>query len=51
MSEKVNEKAKYTFTGCMFLGMGIGYFLGYFIVGMFVGMGIGFFSMLIFKDQ
>ena len=51
MNKKVNEKAKYTFTGCMFLGMGIGYFLGYFIVGMFVGMGVGFFSMLIFKDQ
>ena len=26
MSEKVNEKAKYTFTGCMFLGMGVGFF-------------------------
>ena len=50
MSEKVNEKAKYTFTGCMFLGMGIGYYLGHFIVGMFAGMGVGFFSMLIFKD-
>ena len=33
MSKKVNEKAKYAFTGCMFLGMGIGYYLGYFIVG------------------
>ena len=51
MSKKVNEKAKYTFTGCMFLGMGIGYYLGHFIVGMFAGMGVGFFSMLIFKDQ
>ena len=50
MSEKVNEKAKYAFTGCMFLGMGIGYYLGYVIVGMFVGMCVGFFSMLIFKD-
>ena len=50
MSEKVNEKAKYAFTGCMFLGMGIGYYIGNFIVGMFVGMGVGFLSMLIFKD-
>jgi|TARA_B100001540_G_scaffold58277_1_gene52520 hypothetical protein len=50
MSGKVNEKAKYAFTGCMFLGMGIGYYIGNFIVGMFVGMGIGFLSMLIFKD-
>jgi hypothetical protein len=50
MSKKVNEKAKYAFTGCMFLGMGIGYYLGNFIVGMFVGMGVGFLTMIIFKD-
>ena len=48
MSEKVNEKAKYTFTGCMFLGMGLGYFLGYFIVGMFVGMGVGFLGLFLY---
>ena len=50
MSKKVNEKAKYAFTGCMFLGMGIGFYLEHFIFGMFVGMSVGFFSMLIFKD-
>ena len=50
MSSKVNEKAKYAFTGCMFLGMGIGYYMGHFIVGMFIGMGLGWLSMLIFKD-
>jgi len=50
MNKKVNKKAQYAYTGCMFLGMGIGYYFGNLIVGMFIGMGIGFLSMLIFKN-
>lgn len=30
------------FVGCMFIGMAIGWYSGFFTAGMFAGMGIGF---------
>ena len=30
------------FTGCMFIGIGIGYLLGAVNVGVLIGMGVGF---------
>ncbi|MEZ5084592.1 MAG: hypothetical protein R2750_14300 [Bacteroidales bacterium] len=48
MDEK--NKANYKsggiiFVGCMFIGMGIGYFLGELQTGLFLGMGVGFIVM------
>ena len=37
--EKIGGTA---FVACMFVGMGMGWFTGYFLPGMFIGMGIGF---------
>lgn len=37
------------FVGCMFVGMGVGYFMGQLVVGLFVGMGVGFIGMGILK--
>lgn len=37
-----NKIAGLAFTGCMFIGMGLGYFFKNFMAGMFIGMGVGF---------
>ncbi|MEM6345899.1 MAG: hypothetical protein AAF927_18540 [Bacteroidota bacterium] len=43
-----NKIAGMAFTGCMFVGMGLGYFFKEFNAGMFIGMGVGFvFSAII----
>lgn len=42
MNDKNDERGENAFVGCMFLGMGIGYFMNNFLVGMFIGMGLGF---------
>lgn len=43
-----NKIAGMAFTGCMFVGMGFGYFFHNFNAGMFIGMGVGFaFSAII----
>ena len=50
MSSKAdkNKIAGLAFTGCMFVGMGFGYFFKNFNAGMFIGMGVGFvFSAII----
>jgi len=31
----------------MFIGMGVGYYIGNFLVGMFIGMGTGFFARVL----
>ena len=33
------------FVGCMFLGIGIGRWLGSFLTGLYIGMGVGFLVM------
>lgn len=48
MDEKNNINYKsggLIFVGCMFIGMGIGYFLGDLKTGLFLGMGVGFLAM------
>lgn len=35
------------FTGCMFIGMAMGWFFGHFQVCMFAGMGVGFIMMAV----
>ena len=35
------------FSGCMFIGMAIGWYSGHFNLGMFAGMGIGFILMAV----
>ena len=51
MDNKKDQRGEYAFVGCMFIGMGIGYFLGQFLVGMFIGMGVGFLSRLFFTPN
>jgi putative effector of murein hydrolase LrgA (UPF0299 family) len=33
------------FAGCMFIGMGIGFYLNHLLPGIFIGMGVGFIGM------
>ncbi|MDH3216847.1 MAG: hypothetical protein OEN01_11220 [Candidatus Krumholzibacteria bacterium] len=35
--------------GCLFIGMGIGWALGYLVQGMFVGLGAGFLVMALVR--
>ena len=51
MDNKKDQRGEYAFVGCMFIGMGVGYFLGQFLVGMFIGMGIGFLSRIFVADN
>ncbi|HRG88847.1 MAG TPA: hypothetical protein PLW44_07505 [Chitinophagales bacterium] len=37
-----NKVTGLVFVGCLFVGMGVGYFTGQFRAGLFIGMGIGF---------
>ena len=37
------------FVACMFVGMGVGYFVGHMTAGMFIGMGTGFAAMAILR--
>jgi hypothetical protein len=54
-----NTRKKYTaggllFVGCMFVGMGLGFFFGHLLTGLLTGMGAGFVAfgiiMLLSKD-
>ncbi len=48
MNEK-NKKASTVggviFIGCMFVGMGMGFYFGQLLPGIFIGMGVGFIAM------
>ncbi|MCD6599753.1 MAG: hypothetical protein J7L19_04215 [Dehalococcoidia bacterium] len=51
-NEKEETKKKREISGlfipaCLFIGMGIGWALGYFVQGLFIGLGIGFLAMAI----
>lgn len=37
-----NQIGSLAFVGCMFVGMGIGFYIGNLVPAMFVGMGVGF---------
>ena len=39
MENKKDKRGEYAFVGYMFIGMGIGYYLGELLVGMFLVMG------------
>jgi Na+/proline symporter len=52
MESKPKKRSLYgysgiAFSGCMFLGMGIGSIFGQLANGMFIGMGVGFILMAI----
>ena len=51
MDNKKDKKGEYAFVGCMFIGMGIGYYIGNLLVGMFIGMGVGFLSRVFFTTN
>lgn len=44
-----NKIAGALFVGCLFIGMGIGFFLGKLLPGMFIGMGIGFLTSAAYR--
>ncbi len=49
--KKKDKRSEYAFVGCMFIGMGIGYYIGNLLFGMFIGMGVGFLSKLLFYKK
>ena len=51
MTNKKDKRGEYAFVECMFIGIGLGYLLGNFLVGMFIGMGVGFLSRLFFTTN
>ena len=51
MENKKDKRSEYAFVGCMFIGMGVGYYIGNLLVGMFIGMGVGFLSKLLFYKK
>ena len=51
MNNKKDKRGEYAFVGCMFIGMGIGYYIGNLLVGMFIGMGVGFLSRVFFTTN
>ena len=48
---KKDERQEYAFVGCMFVGMGIGYYIGNLLAGMFAGMGVGFLISLFYMKN
>jgi len=51
MKDKKNKRGDHAFMGCMFIGMGIGYYTGNLVGGMFVGMGFGFLVKIFFLNN
>jgi hypothetical protein len=48
MEEKSKTRATVggiIFTGCMFIGLGLGIYFHHTVVGLFIGMGVGFVAM------
>ena len=48
MDKKKDGIGNNLFVGCMFIGFGIGFYIGNIPLGMFIGMGVGFISKAIF---
>jgi len=51
VGSKKDKRGEYAFVGCMFIGMGIGYYISNLLAGMFIGMGFGFLSKLLFYKK
>ena len=51
MKGKKDKRGEYAFVVCMFIGMGIGYYINNLLVGMFSGMGVGFLVRIFFTDK
>ena len=51
MKGKKDKRGEYALVGCMFIGMGIGYYINNLLVGMFSGMGVGFLVRIFFTDK
>jgi hypothetical protein len=53
-TKKRNTAGGLLFVGCMFVGMGFGFFFGHLLTGIFIGMGAGFvafgITVLAFKN-
>jgi len=48
MKESKNIKYKnsgFIFSGCMFIGLGLGFYFGEVAIGVLIGMGVGFIAM------
>jgi len=50
MKDKKNKRGESAFVGCMFVGMGIGYYTNNLVGGMFIGMGVGFLVKIFFSN-
>ena len=47
--EEKNKITGVLFTGCMFVGMGVGFLTGHLLPGMFIGMGVGFLASAAYR--
>ena len=47
--EEKNKVTGVLFTGCMFVGMGVGFLTGHLLPGMFIGMGVGFLASAAYR--
>lgn len=43
--KRVSTVGGVLFTGCMFIGLGLGFYFSHIVVGLFIGMGVGFVAM------
>lgn len=44
-TKNTSTVAGLVFTGCMFIGMGLGFYFNEIVIGLFIGMGTGFIAM------
>jgi len=44
-SKNSYKNSGFIFSGCMFIGLGLGFYFGNVAVGVLIGMGIGFIAM------
>jgi hypothetical protein len=50
-NKEKNKVSGALFVGCMFVGMGIGFFTGYLTAGLFIGMGVGFLASAAYRTR
>lgn len=47
--KKNEDPSNYLFIGCLFIGMGIGFWFGNLVVWTLLGIGVGFLSRFLYK--